>query len=713
MTTRSTQSRPYLDRAQMRISLARGPARFDALRGVLLLALASSASIGCEGKPEQDRDSTVHVPVEQDAAPSMGGEASLSLDGGRPSVQRVDAGVPTDDRRDGAAADAALGLNPVAAGDGPAKLPPGPAKASACGVDPSPARGRNQMEHLCRGLVAMRSAGGNFLSWRLLGYEPPEIAFNVYRDGTKLNVQPIDKVTHYLDAQGPAGAEYTVRALMAGVEQGDSEAASPWPQNYLTVPLSVPQGYTPGDTSVGDLDGDGQYELVVKWENTPRDNSQDGTTGTTKLDAYELDGTRLWRVELGKNIREGAHYTQFIVYDLDGDGMAEVACKTAPGTIDGRGMPVKLGNDDPNADYRNASGYVLSGPEYLTIFSGKTGANLATVPFEVARGRVADWGDDYGNRVDRFLATIAFLDASGRPSLVMGRGYYARTTLTAWNYRDGKLTRIWTADSTRNTAPAGQGAHSISVADVDADGRQEIIFGAATIDDNGTPMCSSAQGHGDALHVSDFVPSRPGLEVFMPHESTSAAAYTLRDAKTCEILVKGPNNNGQEGPGRGVAADIDPRNPGAELWVNNAGPFSATSGQPAGDKPSSCNFLVWWDGDLSRELLDGNRVSNHLKPSQGFTAEGCSAINGSKSTPNLSADLFGDFREEVVFHCGDSLRIYSTDQPTHTRIYTLMHDPQYRAAVAFQNVAYNQPPHPSFHIGEGMAPPPRPDIHVR
>jgi rhamnogalacturonan endolyase len=376
-------------------------------------------------------------------------------------------------------------------------------------------------------------------------------------------------------------------------------------------------------------------------------------------------------------------------------------------------MAVKLGSDDPNADYRNESGYVLSGPEYLTVFSGKTGANLATVPFEVARGRVSDWGDDYGNRVDRFLATIAFLDDSGRPSLVMARGYYAKTTLTAWNFRDGKLTRIWTADSTKDTAYAGQGAHAISVADVDADGRQEIIYGASTIDDNGTRLCSTDEGHGDALHVSDFVPSRPGLEVFMPHEGSDKDAYSMRDGKTCEILFKGPNNGGKEGPGRGVAADIDPRSPGAEAWVNNAGLFSGASGQVVGERPSMSNFLVWWDGDLSRELLDGNTVTNYRKPAQTFTAEGCSSINGTKSTPNLSADLFGDFREEIVLHCGESLRIYTTDQPTTTRIYTLMHDPQYRAAVAFQNVAYNQPPHPSFHIGEGMAPPPRADIHVK
>jgi rhamnogalacturonan endolyase len=690
----------------------------------MLCVLIACASCAVEERAVEQDDASA-------AAGSVDGGVSVSaarVDGGARASSEFedfgldasapgDAAVPPAPRRDagrldgGGRAEAGSALGPSAreAGTPVAK----PSKALNCGVHPESADGRYQMESLCRGIVAMRSGNGNFISWRLLGYEPAEIAFNVYRNGTKLNAQPIDKVTHYVDAMGPASAVYTVRAVIAGVEQGDSESASTWPQNYLPVLLMGPSGYTPGDTSVGDLDGDGHYELVVKWENTPRDNSQEGFTGTPKLDAYKLDGTRLWRIELGKNIREGAHYTQFIVYDLDGDGSAEIACKTAPGTIDGRGMPVKLGNDDPLADYRNAAGYILSGPEYLTVFSGKTGENLATVPFEVARGRVADWGDDYGNRVDRFLATLAFLDDSGRPSLVMARGYYAKTTLTAWNFRDGRLVRVWTADSTRNSAYAGQGAHSISVADVDADGRQEILYGASTIDDNGTRLCSTNEGHGDALHVSDFVPQRPGLEVFMPHESGDSVAYTMRDGKTCEVLWKGPENAGAEGPGRGVAADIDPRSPGAEAWVNNAGLFSAASGEKVGDNPSSSNFLVWWDGDLSRELLDGNEIVNYQKPDQTFTAEGCSAINGSKSTPNLSADLFGDFREEVILHCGNSLRIYTTNHPTNTRIHTLMHDPQYRAAIAFQNVAYNQPPHPSFHIGEGMVPVPRPDIHVR
>jgi rhamnogalacturonan endolyase len=234
-----------------------------------------------------------------------------------------------------------------------------------------------------------------------------------------------------------------------------------------------------------------------------------------------------------------------------------------------------------------------------------------------------------------------------------------------------------------------------------------------TLSPDGRGMCANSfYGHGDALHIGDFVPSRPGLEVFQPTESSGVPAYFVRDARTCEVIWQGPNSSG-EGPGRGVADDISPDNPGAEAWVNSAGLFSATTGSNVGSNPSSCNFLIWWDGDESRELLNGNAVSQYDGAGQGFTASGCSSINGTKSVPNLSADLVGDWREEVVFLCGESLRVYTTTQATTRRIYTLMHDPQYRANVSSQNATYNQPPHTSFHIGNGMAAPPQPNIHVR
>ncbi len=595
---------------------------------------------------------------------------------------------------------------------------------SDCGVTPALATGHVVMENLCRGVVAVRADDGNFISWRLMGYEDPALEFNVYRDGTKVNTSPITGSTNFLDSGAPESATYTVRAVVAGIEQGDSantrdgeSATETWPQNYLTIPLETPNGYEAGDASPGDLNGDGDYELVVKEQQTPRDPSQDGVTGQPKFAAYDTDGTFLWRIDLGVNIRESEHTTPFVVYDLDGDGRAELAVKTAPGTRDGKGEFLHTGpaaDDDDSADYRNGAGKILTGPEYLTVFSGTDGAELATIEYH-APITSGSFGDNNGNRSDRYNATLAFLDESGRPSAVMQRGYYARTTFGAYDYRDGQLSLVWDFDSAQsgNGAYGSKGTHSVMAADTDGDLRQEIIPGGMTIGPDGEGKCTVSFGaHGDALHITDLVPSRPGLEVFQPTEQDGVPSYFVRDADTCEILWQGPNSDG-EGPGRGAADDIDPGNPGGEAWTNTAGLFDAESGDNVGDRPNAVNFLIWWDGDESRELLNGNTVSDYDGEGGGFTAQGCTSINGTKSVPNLSADLFGDWREEVVFLCGDSLRIYTTTHLTERRIYTLMHDPQYRANVSAQNSTYNQPPHTSFHIGNGMAEPPRPDITVR
>jgi len=442
---------------------------------------------------------------------------------------------------------------------------------------------------------------------------------------------------------------------------------------------------------------------VLKWEpNNAKDNSQSGYTDNVYLDAYKLNGTRLWRIDLGRNIRAGAHYTQFMVYDLDGDGKAEVACKTADGTRDGKGNVI--GN--PNADYRNSSGYILSGPEYLTVFDGQTGAAITTVDYDPPRGNVSSWGDNYGNRVDRFLACIAYLDGQ-RPSLVMCRGYYTRSVLVAWDFRNGRLTKRWVFDGNNYSGYNGQGNHNLSVADVDGDGRDEIIYGACTIDDNGRGLYTSGLGHGDALHVGDLNPNRPGLEIWSCFESSGGAA--LRDARTGEVLFRWHRSSDT---GRACAADITASSPGAELWAAGSPLFSCT-GQNIGTAPSQINFAIWWDGDELRELLDGITISKYGVGTL-FTATGCASNNGTKSTPCLQADLLGDWREEVIFRTSDNryLRIYTTTATTNRRIYTLMHDPVYRLGIAWQNVAYNQPPHTSFFIGAGMAEPPKPNIYL-
>jgi rhamnogalacturonan endolyase len=615
-----------------------------------------------------------------------------------------------------------------------------------------PSKGPSLMENLGRGVVAVRSTTTDvFISWRALGTDPPDTGFNLYRSTgggapTLLNASPITGATNFVDSAANLTQTnaYFVRPIVFGLEQSPSAAftlpANAPVQQYLRIPLQIPPPgvtpagesytYSPNDCSVGDLDGDGEYEIILKWDpSNSKDNSQSGYTGNVYLDAYKLDGTRLWRIDLGRNIRAGAHYTQFQVYDLDGDGKAEVACKTADGTVDGVGRVI--GN--ANADFRNSSGYILNGPEFLTIFNGQTGAAMATASYIVPRGTVSNWGDSYGNRVDRFLAGIAYLDGQ-RPSLVMARGYYTRTTLAAWNWRNGALTNIWTFDTgdtgTSNPYAAwrGQGNHNLSIGDVDGDGKDEIMYGACAIDDNGTGLFSTGLGHGDALHMTDMDPDRPGLEVFQPHEEPEnygPNAAEFRDARTGELIF---GIQGSGDIGRGLALDVDPRYRGYEMWAsgNTGGMYTAQRSTPnsslgprgvqiSATKPS-INFGVWWDGDLLRELLDGTTISkwNWL---QGNTTtllsdSGIASNNGTKATPCLSADIFGDWREEVVWReSGNAaLRIYTTTIPTTSRIYTLMHDRQYREAIAWQNTGYNQPPHPSFFLGDGMSSPPTPNI---
>jgi rhamnogalacturonan endolyase len=615
--------------------------------------------------------------------------------------------------------------------------------------------GHYQMEGLDRGLVAAQVADGVYVGWRMFGYEydpvrPDLISYNLYRDGDK--IASVTDSTNYLDPAGDGSSVYSVRAVLGGKEQPESGGTKVWAQNYLRIPLDIPPaGVTPGspicetpnegytydanDGSVGDLDGDGEYEIVLKWSpQNAKDNSQSGCTGNVYLDGYKLDGTRLWRIDLGANVRAGPSYTQFLVYDLDGDGRAEVAMKTAPGTKDGSGAYLHTGpaaTDDDSADYRSVdnpagrTGYILTGPEYLTVFAGPTGAELATVPFDVPRGDLAAWGDSYGNRVDLFLASVGFvhdlgpgLPPSGRPSLLMARGYANRSTITAWNWRDGQLVEIWKFDSDAITDPvnlyAGQGSHSMAVADVDGDQAQEIVYGAATIDSDGTGKCSTNLGHGDALHVGDLVPSRPGIEVFMPHESTTGPVFDVHDASTCEVIAQGPITGTDTT--RGVCDDVSPAWAGAEAWTNNSGGLrSAATGVVADSKTTPpLNFLIYWDADESRELEDGTSISKLGGAVLQSCAE-CASNNGSKATPVLTADLFGDWREEIIWReTGNAaLRIYTTTAVTTRRLFTLMHDPQYRMQISSEQTTFNQPPHPSFHLGGGMASPPKPDIHVR
>ncbi|MFE2066975.1 rhamnogalacturonan lyase [Streptomyces sp. NPDC059467] len=595
---------------------------------------------------------------------------------------------------------------------------------TALSAGPAAAATARQVEALDRGVVSVHTDAGNLVSWRWLGTDPDDVSFNVYRAGTKVNSSPITGSTNYFHSGAPAQADYTVRAIVNGVEQADSVHAIQFRAGYKDVPITPPAGgttpdgvsytYEANDASVGDLDGDGRLDFVLKWQPTnAKDNSQSGYTGDTFLDGITLDGTRLWRIDLGKNIRSGAHYTQFQVYDYDGDGKAEVAMKTADGTVDGTGAVI----GDSAADYRNSSGYVLSGPEYLTMFNGQTGKAMGTVDYVPARGTVSSWGDSYGNRVDRFLAGTAYLDGS-RPSLIEARGYYTRTVIAAWDWRNGAFTRRWTFDTNSSTNSGkgydGQGDHQLSVADVDGDGKDEIVYGSMAVDDNGYGLWTTKNGHGDAMHVGDLDPSRPGLEEFKVDEDSSKPSSWMADAKTGEILWS-TDPNGDNG--RGVSGDIWAGSAGAESWSSHADGVRNPQGTVvASRKPSSTNFLSWWDGDPVRELLDDTRIDKYgtSADTRLLTGADVHSNNGTKATPSLSGDILGDWREEVVWPTTDNtaLRIYSTPYETSTRITTLLHDTQYRTALAWQNTAYNQPPHPSFFIGDGMATAPRPTVYT-
>ena len=608
----------------------------------------------------------------------------------------------------------------------------------------------SQMETLTRGVVAVHTAEGNFVSWRLLGTDPEGTRFTLLRDG-----EPIADglaVTNYADSRGTDGSRY---AVVADNETGRADAAGGtpvWAEGFKRIQLDRPAttdgvGYMPHEAAVGDVDADGEYELVVKWLPTDwKDNATAGFSHKTYIDCYRLDGTRLWRIDMGINIRSGSHYTQMAVYDFDLDGRAELICKTAPGTTDGQGRYVSMAADDDGiagtdnaADYRNAEGRILSGPEFLTVFDGQTGKALHTVWYNPNRafttGGAADysttWGDDNGNRGDRFLCCVAYLDGpEARPSAVMCRGYYTRAYLWAVDFDGRKLSTKWLHASTsiskvtrtdaqgnaqtrsytkntsglnRNFTAYGQGNHNLSVADVDGDGRDEIVYGAATIDHDGWILYSTGLGHGDAMHLGDLMPDRPGLEVFQVHE-TEPWGFDVHDAATGELLL---HVKGNGDTGRGMAADAFGSTRGHEFWSAASQDVYDTGGNVVSSaRPSYC-FRTYWDGTLRDNLLDGVKLTD----GQGrrlatFSDMGQSTTFGSKATPVVQADLLGDWREELVFfNSADSasLNIFTSTEPTDFAIPTLMHDHTYRMGVAWQNAGYNQPPHLGYYLPDTVA----------
>lgn len=620
----------------------------------------------------------------------------------------------------------------------------------------------SQMERLDRGLVAMKQQKGIFLSWRLLGTDNTYTTFEVLKNGTTSLKKNITDATCYSYTSGKATDTYQIVTWQNGVAVDTTAAVTPWTKYYWPLKLNRPASvgsvaYTPNDCSVGDVDGDGQYEIFVKWDpSNSKDNANTGQTEKVFIDCYKLDGTQLWRIDLGYNIRAGAHYTQFMVYDFDGDGKAEMICKTAPGSVDGQGNFVTAAADevviksaDNTAMYRTSVGRIISGPEYLTVFKGETGAAVHTIYYNPNRAGTMNqqgdhpssksfWNDDYGNRSERYLACVAYLDGPDKnPSAVMCRGYYTRAYLWAVDFDGSKLKTKWLHASTSktnvdlydsnfnkttktyNSNTSGKGSyytvfgcgnHNLSVADVDGDGCDEILYGASAVDHDGNLLYSTGLGHGDAMHVGDLMPDRPGLEVFSVHETNiNPFGYDIHDAATGEILL---SDTGERDCGRGLAADYDGDHRGYEYtWATQTSTRNVVDGALYSANPGM-NFRVYWDGDVLDEAFNDVSILKWNPTTQTTTELGIlrsslgginspASCNGTKATPCLVADLFGDWREEVVLWSKTdscTLNIYSTITATNYRVPTLMHDHVYRMGICWQNVAYNQPPHLGYYL---------------
>jgi hypothetical protein len=604
-----------------------------------------------------------------------------------------------------------------------------------------------QMENLTRGLVVSNVGSGVLVSWRLLGTDDPATEFNLYRDGSKIASIAKNAGTNYLDKSGKTTSKYEVAAVVDGKEQAKSplslvldktvsNSGNSFP--YKTLKLEVPAAqtmpngekctYTPNDMSAGDLDGDGEYELILKWDpSNAHDNSQTGYTGTVFIDAYKLDGTRLWRIDLGKNIRAGAHYTQFQVFDYDGDGKAEMIVKTADGTIDGTGKAI--GN--ASADYRDGNGLILKGKEYLTVFRGVDGAAVTTIDYvpsrdinkhEKGKNGKGYWGDNYGNRCERYIAATAYLDGV-HPSAVFIRGYYSASYVVAYDFDGKTLKQRWYHKSEDpGKGLYEQGNHNIAVGDIDGDGYDEIVFGGATLNHDGTVRFSTQLGHGDAGHLGDLDPDHPGMEFWDVHEHTNAQYTEEMRGADGKVYWGTPQPNPGVDNGRGMAADIDSEYRGYEVWSAKGGGMKTASGKKIGSPAVSQNFRIYFDGDVYDELLDGAYVTKFDSKAKkanvyfdGGAALGAAGCNGTKNTPSLVADLFGDWREELVVRSEKdptTMYIISTPVASEHRVYTLMHDATYRVAIAWQNTAYNQPPHIGYYLPDAVKKLAAPDIYV-
>ena len=583
---------------------------------------------------------------------------------------------------------------------------------------------------LNRGLISVnlgQSGGsGNLISWRYREKDNNQVKFKLWR-GTNATAQNskvysgnyIYNRTNYLDASGSTSSYYRLEVYDLNDNLLETEiSGKTWGNQTMTVKTNRPANsihnatYTPNDASFCDMDGDGEYEIILKW--SPSDEKDAASTGTTSeaiFDCYKLDGTQLWRIRTGNNFFTSAHTIQFIAWDFDGDGYGEFMMKTGPGTIDGEGNYVIMGNDDPNANWLNSRGKQVEGPEYITVFDGMTGAELATIPYHTNYAAGASyWGDSKQNKSERYLAAIAWLDGPDKnPCPIFARGYYDGAFVAAYDWDGVTLKERWVS---RNTSSGkglwGEGAHWISVGDCDGDGKQEIVYGSGALDHDGSLLYRTGLGHGDALHLGDFDWNNPGLEVFMAHEKGSYG-YDLRDARTGNLILR---QTASSDTGRGLAANFDSSHDGAELMASCTGALMDIKGNTIADSwaigssGAGINNRIYWDGDPYDEFCDKSIIAHwnatgkyfdRYKFNNGNYLWG-KLNNDTKLNPCVLGDMLGDWREEIVTWNEDdcSLNICATDFESHYRLPHLMDDLNYRAQVINQNCCYNQPPHLSY-----------------
>ena len=616
-----------------------------------------------------------------------------------------------------------------------------------------------QMENLGRGVVAVRTGKDGkdiWVSWRYRSIDPMNICFNVYRDGEKVNSEPIADVTFFVDSNAWHGAaiEYEVVPVLSSQGSGVSgqsgatfhelkHGRGKWrvPSDagigYIDIPVTPPPekqnpagnhemvGRHANDCSVGDVDGDGEYELFLKWESDWGADQLGGWAGETAFECLKIpSGESLWRIEMGPNMRAGQHYMPFVVADFDGDGKAELIMRTAPGTVDGA---LRVCKDDGTweegasfTDSRDAIGNPSldkPAPEFLTVFDGNTGKALDTVRYDPPFVNPWIWGDwhkSIGNRSHRFLASTAYLDGV-HPTAIMCRGYYNRTCLAAWDWDGKNLRERWFFDSEaarwRGKRFSCQGFHNLRVADIDFDGKDEIIYGQMVVDDDGTGVYSTGLGHGDQIHIVQSTPNHIGLQVWTCQEH-GGEGVVLRDAKTGGIIFQQKH---WSDVGNCLAAAVDPFYPGVEFYsASSMGAFDYNGrwlGAPRAKWMAGhiYRFAVWWMGDMSRSLMPGSDgVWDYSVRFRGTGQqqrfEGCEANNGSKGNPCLAADILGDWREEVLLRRSDNkaIRLYVSTFETPYRFWTFMEDPCYRNSVAAENAGYNVAPEPSFYFGPDL-----------